>query len=254
MSEATALDLHAEGRQPITAPSIIHEPANLTPMQMAYQLISNGADLGSVKEMLALSKELAADQAKRAFDKAVAKAKANIGPVMKNREGHNKTRYADFAAYAKVVDPVLSEYGLSYRFRTAQTDRISVTCIISHEEGHAEENTLSGPADTSGSKNAIQAVGSTLSYLQRYTLVQALGLSASVDDDGQTAGKSADEMQTITKDQVKTILQLLEDTQSDTAQFCQMGKIDAVPDMRAADFPHAVRLLEQKKVKMGRVA
>lgn len=254
MSEATALDLHAEGRREITAPSIAHEASTLTPMQMAFQLISNGAELNSVKEMLALSKELAADQAKRAFDKAVAKAKANIGPVTKNREGHNKTRYADFAAYAKVVDPVLSQYGLSYRFRTAQTDRISVTCIISHEEGHAEENTLSGPADTSGSKNAIQAVGSTLSYLQRYTLVQALGLSASVDDDGQTAGKSSEEVRTITKEQVKTILQLLEETSSDTAQFCEMGKIDAVPDMLASQFDSAVRLLNAKKAKMGRAA
>src|SRR5690606_8392781 len=121
-----------------------------------------------------------------AFDAAIASAKAEIPAVAKNAKGHNNKAYANFAAYAAVVDPVLGKWGLSYRFRTEQTDRITVTCVLTHKDGHAEENSLSGPPDGSGSKNAIQAIGSTLTYLQRYTLVQALGLSAADDDDGQT--------------------------------------------------------------------
>jgi hypothetical protein len=98
-----------------------------------------------------------------------------IAPIQRNAKGHNDKRYADFAAIAKVVDPILSRAWPVYRFRTAQGDRISVTCILSHnEDGHSEETTLSGPADASGSKNAIQAIGSTLTYLQRYSLVQML--------------------------------------------------------------------------------
>ena len=81
----------------------------------------------------------------------------------------------------------MAAHGLSYRFRTIQDGAIKVTCILSHKSGHSEENTLSGPADASGSKNAIQAIGSTLTYLQRYTLTQALGLAASDDDDGRSA-------------------------------------------------------------------
>jgi hypothetical protein len=53
--------------------------------------------------------------------------------------------------------------------------------------GHSERTTLSATADTSGSKNSIQAIGSTVTYLQRYTLLAAVGLAAGGDDDGQAA-------------------------------------------------------------------
>jgi len=44
---------------------------------------------------------------------------------------------------------------------------VTITCIISHRDGYREENSLSAAADTSGEKNPIQAIGSTLTYLQR---------------------------------------------------------------------------------------
>jgi hypothetical protein len=59
-----------------------------------------------------------------------------------------------------------------------------VTCILTHEKGHSEETSLQGPPDTSGSKNSIQAVGSSVTYLCRYTLLAACGLAASEDTDG----------------------------------------------------------------------
>jgi hypothetical protein len=97
--------------------------------------------------------------------------------------------FADLAEIERSVVPILSEYGLSYRFRTTVTDKqIVVTCIVSHQEGHNEETSLPGPADTSGAKNAIQAIGSTVTYLQRYSLSAALGLSATDDDDGVSVG------------------------------------------------------------------
>ena len=44
-----------------------------------------------------------------------------------------------------------------------------------------------GTPDNSGSKNSIQAIGSTTTYLQRYTLFSILGLAAGEDDDGSAA-------------------------------------------------------------------
>ena len=49
---------------------------------------------------------------------------------------------------------------------------------------------LSAPPDSSGSKNSIQAIASTLTYLQRYTLLSITGLAASeADDDGRGGDK-----------------------------------------------------------------
>lgn len=242
------------------APAIIeHEPrknnvVTLTPMDMLNQAVSSGANIETLTKLMDLQERYEKNQARRAFDEAISEAKAEISPIVRNATGHNNKKYADFAAIARAVDPVISRHGLSYRFRTEQTDRIQVTCILSHKAGHSEETTLAGPADASGSKNAIQAIGSTLSYLQRYSLTQALGLASSNDDDGALAGKTEDQLRTITPEQVKTLLALLEETQSDTEQFCRMGNIEAIPDMAASQFDNAVRLLNQKKTKLSQRA
>lgn len=224
--------------------------AAMTPMDMLNHAVSNGAGIDVLEKLMGLQERYEASQARKAFDAAIAKAKAEIPVISKNRKGHNDKRYADFAAFASVVDPIIGRYGISYRFRTTQNDKISVTCVLSHEAGHYEENTLSGPADATGAKNAIQAIGSTLTYLQRYSLTQALGLAASEDDDGKAAGEPKDS-EKINEAQVTRLRALLEETGSDVAKFCEIGKLDALPDMLAADFDDAVRLLETKKRKMA---
>lgn len=239
MNQALAID---KTELPAVAPA-----SQLTPMQMAYQLISNGADLGSVKEMLAMSRELAAEQARQAFDAAMSAAKSEITPVIKNATGHNSKKYADFAAIAKAVDPIISRHGLSYRFRTKQDERIHVTCILAHEGGHSEETTLAGPPDATGSKNAIQAIGSTLTYLQRYTLVQALGLAASDDDDGKAAGIG----ETITDEQLKKLQTLASEVGGDVAKLCGHFKIESLPDLPIARFAEAVGIMELKRQKVA---
>lgn len=201
-------------------------------------------DPDRIERFIELKERIEAKAARIAFDSAIAEAKAQIGPIEKNREGHNKVRYADFAAYARVVDPIITQLGLSYRFRTEQSDRITVFCVVSGH-GHHEENSLSGPADTSGSKNAIQSIGSTLSYLQRYTLIQALGLSASQDDDGQSSGAG----EVIDAEQVAVLRALLDETQSDTAKFCQVMKVDGLPSIPASKFKDAVAKLNAKKAR-----
>jgi len=164
----------------------------VTPMEMLNTALTRGADVTVLEKLMGLHERWEANQARKAFDAAIAAAKGEIGPIVRNATGHNEKRYADFAAIARTVDPVLTKHGLTYRFRTEQTDRINVTCILSHKGGHSETTTLSGPPDTSGGKNAIQSIGSTLTYLQRYSLVQMLGLAASNDDDGRAANPPAD--------------------------------------------------------------
>lgn len=144
-------------------------------------------DVDKFERLMAMKERVEADLARKAFNAAVAEAKGQIGTIAKNATGHNDKAYADFASIARTVDPVLARLGLTYRYRTQQTDRIQVTCVLSHRDGHSEETTLSGPPDSSGSKNAIQSIGSTLTYLQRYSLIQMLGLASAKDDDGAGA-------------------------------------------------------------------
>ncbi len=201
----------------------------VTPMDMLNRAVSSGASLDMIEKLMNLQERWDASQARKAFDEAVSSAKAEIPAIQRNATGHNDKRYANFAAIARVVDPIIGKHGLSYRFRTTQNERISVTCILSHKAGHSEETTLAGPADTSGNKNAIQAIGSTLTYLQRYSLVQMLGLAAAADDDGKAGGSGA----TITQEQADELRDLLDLKGADRQAFLKWAKQDRVEDISA---------------------
>jgi hypothetical protein len=214
----------------------------LTPMEMVQHAIERGASIEVIGRMMDFQERWDRTQARKAFDAAIAEAKAEISPVIRNATGHNNKRYADFAAIARAVDPIISKHGLSYRFRTAQTDRIAVTCVLSHRDGHFEETTLVGPPDKTGSKNDIQAIGSTLTYLQRYSLVQALGLAAANDDDGKSVADGA----SITPDQLKTL----------ETKFAQVGgvspatlayfEVASLSELPAKDFDRVLTAVNKK--------
>lgn len=215
----------------------------ITPMEMLNRAVAAGADIDVLEKLMNLQERWEASQARKQFDAAVAEAKAEIKPIVRNAKGHNAKKYADFAAIASAVDPIISKHGLSYRFRTAQTDKIAVTCILSHKSGHYEETTLCGPADTSGNKNAIQSIGSTLTYLQRYSLVQALGLAAAGDDDGKAAGAEG----SISLEQVEELVALADEVGADKEAFCRYFKVEGIADITARDFPRAVAALNKKR-------
>ncbi len=103
-------------------------------------------DTHALDKFLEIRREEAANLALRAFDRAIAMAKGEIPTIAKNRTvsfGAGKTGYkhADLAEIERTVRPILAKYGLSYRFRSNVTDdKIIVTCMLTHEDGHREEN------------------------------------------------------------------------------------------------------------------
>lgn len=227
---------------------------NLTPMDMLERAVSSNAGVEVISKLMDLQDRWQAGQARRSFDEAMAAAKAEIPVIMKNREvdftsskGRTNYRHEDLAEIARTVDPILTKHGLSYRFRTTSqpNEPVSVTCIVSHRHGHSEENTLSAGRDESGNKNSIQAVGSTITYLQRYTLKAALGLAASNDDDGSASEKPA----FITSDQLQRIIALADEVKADKDRFCKYLKIGSLAEILASDFDHAMKLLEAKRSK-----
>lgn len=231
----------------------IHQPERhavaMTPMDMLSQAVERGASIEVMTKLMDLRDRWEAGQARKAFDEAVAAAKSEIPVIGKNSTGHNNKRYADFASIARAVDPIITRHGLSYRFRTKQTDKIEVTCVLSHKAGHSEDTTLAGPADTSGSKNAIQAIGSTLTYLQRYTLVQALGLAASEDDDG--VGSDQPTVEVITEEQVMTLRELIEATKSDHQGVLAYVRAKDLPSIRADKYDGLLAMLKKKEQRRG---
>lgn len=182
-------------RRPRQVAPATRTPAS--PLDIVQAALASG-NVEMYREAVALMKEMDAFAARKAFDNAMAEAKAKIPVIRKNRRvgfdhktGGDRTEYnhETLGEIARTVDPILSEFGLSYRYRVSSDINapVSVTCILSHRDGHSEETTLTAGRDDSGKKNAIQQMGSTVTYLQRYTLKAALGLAAAADDDGNAS-------------------------------------------------------------------
>lgn len=178
---------------------------------------------------------------RRAFNKALAAAHAELPAIVKNQTGHNNRRYADLAAITSTVRPILSKHGIRVNFEPVQEGpTLTISCVLTHDDGHSEKTTLSGPNDTSGNKNAIQSIGSAATYLSRYTLMMALGLAATDDDDGYSTGAGP----AILPHQVEELRALLEKHKRNEAGFCARMKIDALEDLPIGRFNDAKTLIQ----------
>jgi hypothetical protein len=224
----------------------------VTPMQMLQIAIERGADVSMLEKLMGLQERWEANEARKAFVAAKAAFVAERPTIIKNKTvsfGSGKSTAFDHATLdnvCNVVGPVLSRHGLSASWRTAQGDggKIRVSCVLTHEQGHSEEVWLEGAPDTSGSKNAIQAIGSAVTYLSRYTLLSILGLATrDQDDDARMAGMDG----LISPAQKEEIVSLLRDTDADVKRFLVYMQVDAVDEIPASRFPEAKAALEKKK-------
>ncbi|TKT45357.1 ERF family protein [Rhizobium sp. LC145] len=248
---ANAVEIQRPGEQTAVAPA-----AAMTPMEMLDRAVSQGASVETLSKLMDLQERWEKNQARKAFAAAMSAVKAELPRIVKTRKvdftsakGRTNYQYEDLAGIMDQVGPVLSRHGLSVRYRTVAEPNqpISVTCIIEHSDGHHEENTLMAGRDDSGNKNSIQQIGSTVTYLQRYTLKAALGLAAAADDDGS----KADDTGTITEAEREIILSMIDETESDIEKFCAALQIESVATMPAAKFRRAVGMLEAKKKKVA---
>lgn len=187
MNEATAVVT----REPqALAPAV-------TPMAMLQLAVEKGASVEQLERLMALQERYEANEAKKEFVQAMTRFKEHPLVIEKNKEvdftGNTGKRthykHATLANVCDTIGPVLSGVGISHRWETEQLDggMIRVTCILTHSRGHSEKVWLQAGKDDSGNKNSIQAVGSTVTYLQRYTLLAATGMAVQDqrDDDGK---------------------------------------------------------------------
>jgi ERF superfamily len=169
--------------QPIRPPSTVTQSGTLIDLLRAA--VDKGADVATLERLAKLYEAAELGQKKAEFNNALAAAKAELRPVIKDKQVGTLYKYETMAAIAAEIDPVLAKHGLFAIFPDAEHtekregNRIYVTCRLSHRNGYSIEKTLDGPPDTGQNRNAIQAMGSTMTYLQRYALRAILGLAVS---------------------------------------------------------------------------
>lgn len=167
-----------------------------TPSDLLRLAVEQGADMEKLEKLMALQERWEANQARKAYVEAMAEFKKNSPEIYKDKNvSFTGTTYnhATLGGICEVVIASLANHGLSHRWDIVQppSGMIEVKCIITHMLGHNESTSLEAPPDNSGKKNGIQQIASTVTYLQRYTLLAACGLATKdmPDDDGRGATK-----------------------------------------------------------------
>jgi len=207
-------------------------------------VIRRNLPLETIEKVMELQERHERNEARKAFFDAKAEFKANMPTVIRDKKNQQyKSTYASENALIGTLNPHLSKFGLetSFDFPKGETG-LSVTCILSHRQGHSESVTLSGPIDTSGSKNPLQQVKSTVTYLRKATFEAILGIASSdaeSDDDGNAAGGN------ITTEQAAEITALI-----GKVAYVDGGKaflnwlgVDSAATIPASDYKKAVSAL-----------
>lgn len=168
----------------------------VTPMDMLARAIERNMDPVTLKQLMDLADRFNAGEARKAFVIGLNAFKSDPPAIFKNKQvsfGTNKTAYkhATLDNVSGVIGAALAKVGISHRWETEQLEggMVRVTCVLTHVLGHSERVPLQASPDQSGSKNSIQAVGSTVTYLQRYTLLAATGMAVQDQDDDGRQGK-----------------------------------------------------------------
>jgi hypothetical protein len=228
-----------------------------SPASMIYAAIAGGADLDKLEKLMLLQERFEANEAKKAYVSAMAAFKADPPRIEKTKQvkfstskGTTEYKHALLADAAAIINTALSRHGLSAGWTTSQADKlITVTCKITHAMGHSEQTSLVAAPDDSGGKNGIQAIGSTVSYLERYTLFSLTGLAShDMDDDGR-GGK----VQSITEDQQNTLVSMMEDNGfgADIPGLLKYMHVEAISEIPSKSYNKALSAIKAKIKKKG---
>lgn len=245
---------------PLVAVTRVDEPTAIaiTPMGMLQIAVEKGASVEQLERLMALQERYEANEAKKEFVSAMTRFKENPLVIEKNAtvdftstKGRTHYKHATLANVCDVIGPVLSSVGISHRWETEQLPEggaIRVTCILTHARGHSEKVFLQAGRDESGNKNNIQAVGSTVTYLQRYTLLAATGMAVADqrDDDG-SGGKGSRQMTEAQKADFTAAIEALADKKSSETLWQEI----ATACTKAGDIPayDELKKLMSAKVK-----
>jgi hypothetical protein len=224
------------------------------PSSLIEMALSKGADekaLEKLEKVLELQERWEANEAKKAYHQAMSAFKLNPPDIERDKtvsytpQGKPTVTYnhATLANVTSKINAALSEHGLSATWLTKQENgNISVTCKITHSMGHSEETTITASPDTSGSKNPIQAIGSTISYLERYTILALTGLAThDMDDDGKGT-----DIEYINEEQKKALVNEVSKRKIDVKKFNDHLKVKSIDELPAKRFNEAMKAAQSK--------
>jgi hypothetical protein len=185
-------------------PSPVNAASNVPAMidqQPMISMIERAArdptiDIEKLERLIALQEKAQLRQSEQAFNGAMSSAQSEMGPIAADSNNpQTKSRYASYFALDKSLRPIYAKHGFALSFGTGETTQeqyIRVICYVSHRDGFTRTYHVDMPADGKGAKGGdvmtkTHAVGSGMTYGQRYLLKMIFNIAVGSDDDGNAA-------------------------------------------------------------------
>lgn len=179
---------HLSSALPLVKPEPSAAPVGV--LALIQQATASGASPEYLRELLAVRREWEADEARKAFNIAIAEFQRRAPIIEKGDKAYDK-QYARLDRIWRTIRPLLTELGLSITWQTCTlADGVCrVEGTLRHRDGHGEKITRDVPVpELLKGQNKAQQAGSASTYAQRYALCGALGVVTGDDDDGHKAG------------------------------------------------------------------
>lgn len=188
---------------------MVSESSMSSMLQIIERCALNPAiDIDKMNKLFDIQERMMNKQAEIEYNIAFAEMQAELPPIPADKQGQSSKHFTKGGANI-LINPVLKKYGFALNFRTTQEGTsIRTRATLRHKSGHSEYTELVLPSDTGGNKNQVQAIGSSQSYGERYTMKAILNLTIigdETDDDGSTQKKKSNFQDNVNADVKKTV-------------------------------------------------
>ncbi len=215
----------------------------------------------ALERLVALDERMSARRAAQEFAEAMAKFKETCPPVPRRtqnsqffvtKNGSKSPRmYATLEDIEATVRGPLAACGLSFRWGDSRLEggMLHLTCIVSHVGGHSVSSGVVLPVESRAGCSEAQKFGAVMTYAQRFSLIQALGLTTCDEDADGAAGGLKDY---VTPAQVEVLEALIDQRPAGSRdRLLQYLGIETLEEVPADRFEWLQRDLE-RKIKEGK--
>lgn len=205
-------------------------------------------DVNKMERLYEMAEKMEARQAEIAFNESMAAMSLELPRVKKNGaveyavDKSNKSgpkeqafKFATYEDIDRAIRPILSKHGFTISYTTEPRTSDGGGCVVvgtlRHVRGHKQSASISLALDNSGGKNNLQAMASTTSYGQRYTLKMLINLVFEGEDtDGNLP-------QPITTEQAAAFdLRLRAISDKALPNFLKWAKVELLTDIQAKNY------------------
>lgn len=169
----------------------------VTPMTLLQDAVAKGLSAPQLQQLTNLYEAWRPHAIAEAYQRALIDFRLVARPIVKDtlidRSGSGKLPGVKYAPLHKIdteITPILCEHGFtaSWSRLDQSKDWVTIRCTLTHVLGHKEHFDLGGPPDDSPELTPLQAIQSTITSLERYTLMGVCGLSTRGQDEGGEDG------------------------------------------------------------------